>query len=206
MNHPHPWRLGAVAAAIALAGTFTSLQVQALGLGRVTVQSALGEPLRAEIDIPEINAEEAASLRASVASADAFRAAGLEYSAAVTNMVISLQRRPDGRSYLRLSSDRPVSEPFVDLILEARWASGRIVRDYTMLFDPPNLRAAAQPMPAPTAPMVSRPPAPVATLPPAPAPAAAPYAPPSPPAVMPAPAVRPSPAPAPAVAASRAPS
>ncbi|MDP3606469.1 MAG: hypothetical protein Q8R59_12070, partial [Polaromonas sp.] len=67
MNHPRPWRLGAVAAAIALAGTFASLQVQALGLGRVTVQSALGEPLRAEIDIPEINAEEAASLRASVA-------------------------------------------------------------------------------------------------------------------------------------------
>jgi pilus assembly protein FimV len=202
MNHPRPWRLGAVAAAIALAGTFTSLQVQALGLGRVTVQSALGEPLRAEIDIPEINAEEAASLRASVASADAFKAAGLEYSAAVNNLQISLQRRPDGRSYLRLSSDRPVSEPFVDLILEARWASGRIVRDYTMLFDPPNLRAAAQPMPAPTAPMVSRPPAPVATLPAAPAPA--PYSPPSPPAVIPAPAVRPM-APPP-VAASRAPS
>ena len=204
MNHPHPWRLGAVAAAIALAGTFTSLQVQALGLGRVTVQSALGEPLRAEIDIPEINAEEAATLRASVAGADAFKAAGLEYSSAVTNLQISLQRRPDGRSYLRLSSDRPVSEPFVDLILEARWASGRIVRDYTMLFDPPNLRAAAQPMPAPTAPMVSRPPAPVATLPPPPAPAAVPYSPPRPPAVMPAPAVRPS-AP-PAVAASREPS
>ncbi|MDP3170764.1 MAG: FimV/HubP family polar landmark protein, partial [Polaromonas sp.] len=206
MNHPRPWRLGAVAAAIALAGTFASLQVQALGLGRVTVQSALGEPLRAEIDIPEINAEEAASLRASVASADAFKAAGLEYSAAVTNLQISLQRRPDGRSYLRLTSDRPVSEPFVDLILEARWASGRIVRDYTMLFDPPNLRAAAQPMPAPTAPMVSRPPAPVATLPPAPAPApaAVPYSPPSPPPVTPAPAVRPIAPPPPPVAASRA--
>lgn len=200
MNHPRRWRIGAVAAAIALAGTFTSLQVQALGLGRVTVQSALGEPLRAEIDIAEINAEEAASLRASVASPDAFRAAGLEYSAAVTNMQISLQRRPDGRSYLRLSSDRPVSEPFVDLILEARWASGRIVRDYTMLFDPPNLRAAAQPMPAPTAPMVPRPPAPIATLPPAPA--AAPSSPP-PPVSMPAPAVRPvaPPPPAPAVTA-----
>lgn len=205
MNHPRRWRIGAVATAIALIGSFTSLQVQALGLGRVTVQSALGEPLRAEIDIPEINAEEAASLRASVASADAFRAAGLEYSAAVTNVQITLQRRPDGRSYLRLSSDRPVSEPFVDLILEARWASGRIVRDYTMLFDPPNLRPAAQPMPAPAPPMVSRPPAPTPALPPAPA--ALPSSPPSPPAVMPAPAARPiaPPPPAPAVT-SRAPS
>ncbi|WP_395058502.1 FimV/HubP family polar landmark protein [Polaromonas sp.] len=201
MNHPRRWRIGAVAAAIALSGSFASLPVLALSLGRITVQSALGEPLRAEIDIAEINAEEAATLRASVANADAFRAAGLEYSAAVTNVQITLQRRPDGRSFLRLSSNRPVSEPFVDLILEARWASGRIVRDYTMLFDPPNLRAATQPMPAPTPPMVSRPPAPIATLPPAPAPAPAPFSPPSPPAVRSAAA----PTPAPAVT-SRAPS
>ncbi len=202
MNHPRRWRIGAVAAAIALSGSFASLPVLALGLGRITVQSALGEPLRAEIDIAEINAEEAASLRASVASADAFKAAGLEYTAAITNMQISLQRRPDGRSYLRLSSDRPVSEPFVDLILEARWASGRIVRDYTMLFDPPNLRQAGPaPMPAPTPPMVSRPPPPpaAATLPPAPARAAAPYSPPPPPAS----AVR---APSPPPVAARAPS
>ncbi|WP_188705892.1 FimV/HubP family polar landmark protein [Polaromonas eurypsychrophila] len=201
MNHPRRWRIGAVAAAVALSGSFASLPVLALGLGRVTVQSALGEPLRAEIDIAEINAEEAASLRTSVASADAFKAAGLEYSAAVTNVQITLQRRPDGRSYLRLSSDRPVSEPFVDLILEARWASGRIVRDYTMLFDPPNLRSTARPMPAPIPPVVSRPPAPVATLPPAPTPAAVPFSPPSPPAVRP--AVPPTPAPA---VTSRAPS
>ncbi|MFI5444774.1 FimV/HubP family polar landmark protein [Polaromonas sp. UC242_47] len=176
MNHPRPWRMGAVAAAIALLGSLATLPAHALGLGRITVQSALGEPLRAEIDIAEINAEEAASLRASVASADAFKAAGLEFSPAMANVQISLQRRPDGRSFLRLSSDRPVSEPFVDLILEARWASGRVVRDYTMLFDPPNLRQAnAAPMPAPTAPMVSRPAAPVASLPAAPA---APYSPP----------------------------
>ncbi|MDW5443718.1 FimV/HubP family polar landmark protein [Polaromonas sp. SM01] len=169
MNHPRPWRMGAVAAAIALLGSLATLPAHALGLGRITVQSALGEPLRAEIDIADINAEEAASLRASVASAEAFKAAGLEFSPAMANVQISLQRRPDGRSFLRLSSDRPVSEPFVDLILEARWASGRVVRDYTMLFDPPNLRqASAAPMPAPTAPMVSRPAAPVAALPAAP--------------------------------------
>ena len=151
------WRVGVLAAAIALLGSVVSLPVQALGLGRVTVQSALGEPLRAEIEIVEISAEEASTLRTSVASADAFKAAGLEYTAAVTNVQISLQRRADGRSFLRLSSDRPVAEPFVDLILEARWASGRIVRDYTMLFDPPNLRqAASPPLAAPTAPIVSR--------------------------------------------------
>ena len=191
------WRVSALAAAIALSGSVLSLPVQALGLGRITVQSALGEPLRAEIEIVEITAEEASTLRTSVASADAFRAAGLEYSAAVTNVQISLQRRADGRSYLRLSSARPVAEPFVDLILEARWASGRIVRDYTMLFDPPNLRqATAPPMAAPAPPVISRPaPPPVASLPPAaPPPVAAATAPPlpsSPPAPRPAPVTQP---------------
>ncbi len=194
MNPSGRWRVGALAAAIALLGSVASLPVHALGLGRVTVQSALGEPLRAEIEIVEISAEEASTLRTSVASADAFKAAGLEYTAAVTNVQISLQRRADGRSFLRLSSERPVAEPFVDLILEARWASGRIVRDYTMLFDPPNLRqAAAPPMAAPTAPMVSRPaPPPVASPPPAaPPPVAAAPAPSFP--ASPPPAPRPAP-------------
>ena len=192
MNHPRRWRIGAVAAAIALSGSLASLQVHALGLGRVSVQSALGEPLRAEVEIVEINADEAATLRTSVASSDAFKAAGLEYSTAVANVQISLQRRPDGRSYLRLSSDRPVNEPFVDLILEARWASGRIVRDYTMLFDPPNLRQAgnAPPMAAPTAPTVSQPPRPAPTLPAPPPAAVAPSYPTSPPPSTPAPVAK----------------
>ncbi len=202
MIQPVRWRMGAVAAAMAVLGSMAALPAHALGLGRVTVQSALGEPLRAEIEIVEISAEEAASLKASVANADAFKAAGLEYTAAVANVKISLQRRTDGRSFLRLSSDRPVSEPFVDLILEARWASGRIVRDYTMLFDPPNLRQAAAPaMPAPTAPVMSRPaaPPPVASLPAPPRPgvAPAPYSPPGPPPSRPAPVAK-APAPAPA--------
>ncbi len=210
MNQASRWQTGAVAAAIAILGGLASVPAHALGLGRVTVQSALGEPLRAEIDIVEISAEEASSLRASVANADAFKAAGLEYTAAVANVQVSLQRRADGRAFLRLSSDRPVGEPFVDLILEARWASGRIVRDYTMLFDPPNLRQASPaPMPAPTAPAVTRPapPPPVASAPPAPPPvAAAPapsFPPPSPPS-RPAPAAK-APAPQP-VAPERAPS
>ena len=203
MNPSSRWRVGALAAAIALLSSVASLPVQALGLGRVTVQSALGEPLRAEIEVLEITAEEASTLRTSVASADAFKAAGLEYTAAVTNVQISLQRRADGRSFLRLSSDRPVGEPFVDLILEARWASGRIVRDYTMLFDPPKLRqAAAPPMAVPTAPIISRPaPPPMATMPPAgPPPVAAgpaPSFPSRPPSSKPAPVTQ---APAPQVA------
>ena len=134
------WKFGALASAVALLGSLASVDAHALALGRVTVQSALGEALRAEIDIAEINAEEAGSLRVGIASAEAFKAAGLEYSPTVVGLQISLQKRKDGRSFLRLSSPRPVTEPFVDLVVEANWASGRVVRDYTMLFDPPNLR------------------------------------------------------------------
>jgi len=116
-------------------------------LGRITVQSALGEPLRAEIDVPEINAEEAASLKAGIASAEAFAAAGLEYNPAMSGLQATLQRRADGRAYIRLSSDRSINDPFVDMIVEASWSSGRILRDYTMLFDPPVLRKPAAPAP-----------------------------------------------------------
>jgi pilus assembly protein FimV len=164
----------------------------ALSLGRITVQSALGEPLRAEIEIPDINADEAASLRATVALPEAFRAAGLDYNAAMATVQVSLQRRQDGRAFIRLTGDRAINEPFVDMILEARWASGRIVRDYTMLFDPPKVN-----QPAPVAPTQAQTPTPppsrVAAAQPAPfAPPAvapqrtAPPAPPSSPAKAPA--------------------
>ena len=158
MTHRSSWRLGALASAIALLGSLSIHPAHALGLGRITVQSALGEALRAEIEVPEISAEEAASLRVGIAAPAAFKAAGLEYTAAVVGVQINLQKRADGRSYLRLTSVRPVTEPFVDLILEASWASGRVVRDYTMLFDPPNLRQApAAAAVAPTAPVLSQP-------------------------------------------------
>ena len=132
------WELTAVALAALL--SMGGSNALALSLGRVTVQSALGEPLAAEIDIPQINADEAASLKVQVAPPATFRSAGLEFSPVMTDVRMLLQYRPDGRTYLRLSSDRLIQEPYVDLILDASWQTGRIVRNYTMLFDPPGLR------------------------------------------------------------------
>lgn len=184
MNNRGRWRIGALASAIALLGSLASLEAHALALGRITVQSALGEPLRAEIEIPDIKPEEASSLKAGVAPADTFKAAGLEYGSVVSGVEVTLQRRADGRSFLRLSSNRPVTEPFVDLILEATWANGRITRDYTMLFDPPALRSGTAV--APTAPVLSsRPAAPSAR-----GMAAIPYSPPAGPSTRSAPAAR----------------
>ncbi|MBT0571636.1 FimV family protein [Curvibacter sp. CHRR-16] len=137
------WQKSAVAIA-----TFMVLglpNAHALSLGRLTVLSGLGEPLRAEIDIAELSPEEAETLKVGPASPNAFVAAGMEYNPAMTNLQVSLQRKADGKPYLRLSSDKMVNEPFVDLLLETTWASGRIVRDYVMLFDPPHLRANAAP-------------------------------------------------------------
>jgi pilus assembly protein FimV len=145
----HLWQKSAMALAAAALFGLSAHQANALSLGNIVVQSALGEPLRAEIDIPEMNADEAATLKATVASPEAFRAAGLEFNAALSGLRTSIQRRANGRAYIRLTSDRAVNDPFVDMILEASWNTGRIVRDYTMLFDPPNLRTTPA---APTAP------------------------------------------------------
>lgn len=187
-------RLHAVAAAAVLALAFSHPgDAQALALGPVQVKSALGEPIRAEIDIPEISPQEAASLQVRLAGPDALRAAGIEASAALVGVEITLQRRSNGRPYLRVTGNRPVNEPFVDLVLEANWATGRLVRDYTLLFDPPNLRAAT-PAPAPLPPVAAAP-APRARPVAPPAPAAAPAAP-APAVTAPARAAAPAAAPA----------
>ncbi|MBV7455407.1 hypothetical protein KW843_13075 [Acidovorax sp. sif1233] len=194
----HRWKFSALAAAAVVSAGLYAGDASALALGRITVQSALGEPLRAEIDLPQITPAEADSLRATTASPDVFRAQGMEYTPTINNLQIQLQRRPDGTAVLRLTSSRPVNEPFLDLVLDANWGSGRIVRSYTMLFDPPALRrpapavAASPQLPAPAtqqAPAVRAPVAPRASESPA---AAAPAAPPTP--RPPAVAARPAPA------------
>ncbi len=184
------WQRTALAIASATVLGLWSSQAAALSLGRIMVQSALGEPLRAEIEILEISEDEASSLRPRVALPDTFRASGMEYSSALNGLQISLQKRGNGQQYLRLSNSRAVNEPYVDLILEANWSSGRIVRDYTMLFDPPVLNG-SQTVVVPQAPQVSSVPIRIAP-PPAPAEAAAPAPAPVPVPETPAPASQPT--------------
>ncbi|WP_255370160.1 FimV/HubP family polar landmark protein [Roseateles sp. YR242] len=128
--------LSQVAAATALA--LAAGSAWGLGLGKLTVQSALGETLRAEIDVTSLSAEEAASLKLKVAPPETYRSTGLDYNAVLTGTQVTLARRADGRPYLRVSSDRAVQEPFVDVILELNWTNGRLTREFTLLFDPPS--------------------------------------------------------------------
>ncbi|MBC7995057.1 MAG: hypothetical protein H7Z15_17645 [Rhizobacter sp.] len=120
----------------------------ALGLGRLQVQSSLGELLRAEIDVTSITPEEASNLNIRIAPPESYRAAGVDYNSVLPGTQVLLQRRADGRSFLSVTSDRAVQEPFIDVILEITWSTGRLVREYTLLLDPPVTRTAASPVPA----------------------------------------------------------
>lgn len=145
----HRWKYSALAAAAVAFVGLHAPDALALALGPITVQSALGEPLRAEIDLPQITAAEADSLRAATAAPETFRAQGLEYSSTASKVRMQLHRRPDGRSVLRLTSESPVQDPFVDFVVDARWSKGHITRSYTMLFDPPTSRRAPATIAAP---------------------------------------------------------
>ncbi|QPS07995.1 hypothetical protein I6G66_27650 [Delftia acidovorans] len=136
----HRWKLSVLATAAVVSVALPASEAWALALGRVNVQSALGEPLRAEVEIPQITAAEAEGLRVGVASPGVFRTQGMEYNATASQVRVSVQRRADGSAVLRLTSTQPVNEPFVDLVIDASWASGNLQRNYTLLLDPPTLQ------------------------------------------------------------------
>jgi pilus assembly protein FimV len=128
--------LNVLAAAAAL--TFSAADpAWALGLGRVNIQSALGEALRAEVEVTSISAEEESGLRVRVAPPESYKVAGVDYNPVLPSTTIQLQKRADGSNFLLITSDRVVQEPFVDVILEMAWSTGRLMREYTLLFDPP---------------------------------------------------------------------
>ena len=139
--------------------SLASLQAWGLGLGSSKVQSALGETLKAEIDVSSLTAEEASTLKVRIASTDVYRASGIEFNAVLTSAQVQLLRRPDGRPYLRITSERAVQEPFVDVILELNWSTGRLTREYTLLFDPPTLARPTPPSEVTTAPVIAAAPA-----------------------------------------------
>ncbi|MGX4644266.1 FimV/HubP family polar landmark protein [Massilia sp. SYSU DXS3249] len=138
-------------AAVASAVLLTSA-ANAAGLGKLTVLSALGQPLRAEIELTSVSNDEAAGLVAKLASADAYRAANIELNPALLSLRFAVEQR-GGRQFVRITSPQPLNEPFVDLLLELSWNNGRLVREYTFLLDPAELRStqSAQVAPAPAA-------------------------------------------------------
>lgn len=130
----------------------TSPAVLALGLGDIRLNSTLNAPLDAEIELVNATPEELASLRAQLASRETFARYGLEWPAFLANVTVTRAKSRDGRDVLRVRSTEAITEPFVTLLVDANWGRGRLVREYTMLLDPP-VFAPPAPAAAATAPV-----------------------------------------------------
>jgi len=124
----------------------------ALGLGDVHLNSPLNAPLDAEIELVNATPEDLATLDAKLASKETFERYGLDWPQFMSTITVTRDRSASGGQVLRIRSTETVTEPFLTLLIEASWARGRLVREYTVLLDPPvfapNSVAAPQPRPA----------------------------------------------------------
>jgi pilus assembly protein FimV len=109
----------------------------ALGLGDIRLLSALNAPLEAEIDLVDVTPEEMSTVQAQLASRDTFARYGLDWPSYLAGVQVKTMRMSDGREVIKLKSNDPISDPFVTLLVEVNWARGKLVREYTMLLDPP---------------------------------------------------------------------
>jgi len=167
----------AVRRVLLLSALLSPSALYALGLGEIRLNSALNQPFDAEIELISAADDDLSALRASLASSDTFVRYGLEKPAYLSDFSFRVARS-GGRDVLRITSDRPVTEPFVTMLVEASWPRGRLLREYTVLLDPPVFAPApasgeapvatprvSAPPPAPAARRAPPPPAPVATTP-----------------------------------------
>jgi pilus assembly protein FimV len=137
------------ASIIAGALLLVSGATQAAGLGKLTVLTHLGEPLRAEIDVVAVEKGELDTLTARLGSPDAYVQSNLPYPPASLGLRLSVEQRAGGEPFIRITSQQPVPEPFVDLLVELNWTGGKILRAYTALLDPPAYASAPPDMSAP---------------------------------------------------------
>ena len=123
-------KLLGVAAAFSL-----STCVSAVGMGAINVVSALGQPLKADIELVAVNKAEKASMVARLASPDAYKGSGLEYPYG-NKYTLQIESRANGEPYIQVNSAQAINDPYVRLLVELTWASGKLLREYTFLVDP----------------------------------------------------------------------
>ena len=171
--------------AIAAASSLSTGMAHALGLGEINLKSALNQPLSAEIALMEVRDLASGEVVSTLASPEEFSKAGVDRQYFLTDLKFTPVIKPNGQSVIRVTSSKPVREPYLNFLVEVAWPTGRTLREYTILLDPPlySPQAAAAPQ-MPVAAPVTRPQVPVAAAPaskptysaPAPRPAAAPVA------------------------------
>lgn len=143
-NHNrHSLKVSILAAAI----SFLPFAANAAGLGKLVVLSALGKPLSAELDV-SASGDELGSLTAKVAPVEAFRQANIDFVSTLSGLRFVLDKRANGQPYFRITSDRAINDPFLDFLIELNWSSGRLVREYTFLLDPPDMKAPDEALPS----------------------------------------------------------
>ena len=164
--HSRAWKaLGAAVVSAAMLGS-----AGAAGLGQMTVLSALGQPLLAEIELTSVSRDEAGNVSVRLAPASAFRQANIEYNPALANLRFAIEQRGN-RQIVRITSSQPVNEPFVDVLLEINSNGSRLLREYVVLLDPAGTR---RPQPAETAPAPAQAASAAATASPSPSPSPSP--------------------------------
>ena len=142
----------------------------ALGLGEIHVNSALNEPLAADIEILGATAEELSSLTASVANKDTFLRFGAERPAFLASATFKVAQDVKGKPVLVIRSTDSFTEPVVNLLVDLRWHNGEVIRQYSLLLDPAGFPAATQvaaavrsPMAPSVSPAMAAPPSAVVT-------------------------------------------
>jgi pilus assembly protein FimV len=117
---------------------FLASDIWALGLGNIRLSSALNEPLRAEIELLSATPEELNNIKVQLASAETFERYGIDRPLFLTRLQFEVSKsgRAEG-NVIRVSSVDPIREPFVTFLVEASWSRGRLLREYTLLLDPP---------------------------------------------------------------------
>lgn len=130
-------RLRKLVLAIATASALSSGMAHALGLGEVTLQSALNQPLVAEIELLEVRDLASDEVLPSLASPDEFTKAGVDRQYFLTDLKFTPVLKPNGKSVIRVTSSKPVREPYLNFLVEVLWPNGRLLREYTLLLDPP---------------------------------------------------------------------
>lgn len=150
-------RLRTLVRAIAAASVLTSGMAHGLGLGEITLKSALNQPLDAEIELLEVRDLGSGEVIPSLASPEEFSKAGVDRLYYLTDLKFTPVVKPNGKSVIRVTSSKPVQEPYLNFLVQVLWPNGRLLREYTVLLDPPlysprKRRSARRARPAPREP------------------------------------------------------
>ncbi|MDX1434891.1 MAG: hypothetical protein R3286_20790, partial [Gammaproteobacteria bacterium] len=130
------------ASALSLFLLFIPAGAWALGLGNIEVSSTLNEPLQARIDLNALHSGDLDSMQVQLASAEQFRRAGIERPFQLSKLKFTTVADGPDAGHIAITTRDPVVEPFLNFLVEVTWPRGRIVREYTVLLDPPVYGAA----------------------------------------------------------------